>query len=728
MNTADSIAEIVRKRNDSVKPLLMVGERCANSLNILNKLQETIANFVSGRHCENDAIRICSRFLENIPKIKDQILYLQEKIMRCRKRFERKTINIGFGGKRGQGKSFLLQKFSGLSNDEVPSGSGKTVTAVRSEIFNDASRFAKITFYDESGFLREVITPYCTQLNIPTPGSIEEFSAMKLPESGTVNELQVSYINKLKPLRDNVREYASLLTGATITEKDFSRLRQYVAYNNRNGNDTFIYAAVKEALIHTPFPETNVAQLGMIDLPGLGELNPTVSMRHTSGFGEEVDMVMLIRRPVGPRVDWDNEDQKALETLNAAMSDGDVTDFVVIVQNEGDCDPDLSRIALKSIRETVSDKFKVLRTQAENCKALSAEVLEPVLAHLAQTLPISDGKVLDEIKTLSNGLWTELADYTKKIHDAVKRNNDSGYPEEEMQEKAEENRARLAALLEDSLHELERKIAEEYENERLVERIEAISAGLKEYVQCGLGAGSLEKWVSLNADRIAADKNISGVFTDNAHQLRVRIAEDFAMLNEVYSTIVDGLLDTVAEQLDKALPGFLCGKNGRSKLEYFKERLESSEKNFDNITEALESLLDLKIEHRTQFYPRAYDPIRSFMQYVRDPKDIFIETGGKSRDEMATTVFEQLSGVADRVILEIVDRLNEETMRMNDILFVALEYFDDKIIRSRSAQRHWERFIKAFYPEVYGTSQDAADSAAVNTIMAQMRELEQACN
>src|SRR5699024_9717578 len=51
-------------------------------------------------------------------------------------RFSRKTINIGVSGRARVGKSTLLQSISGLSDEQIPTGSGVPVTAVRSAIFH----------------------------------------------------------------------------------------------------------------------------------------------------------------------------------------------------------------------------------------------------------------------------------------------------------------------------------------------------------------------------------------------------------------------------------------------------------------------------------------------------------------------------------------------------------------------------------------------------------------
>lgn len=715
MSIATSIADIIRERNASARPLLQQEERCIATLKILDGLEESLSRFLQNPNREEQSRKTCTSLLENIPRIKSQLRGLQEKIGHCRRRFERKTINIGFGGKRGQGKSFLLQKLSGLTDNEVPSGAGKTVTAVRSEIFNDEDAFAEITFYDQQGFLREVIAPYCAQLNLPSPTNIQEFVALPLPDPASAGEIQVSYLKKLAALRDHASEFVPFLTGETITERDFPRLRKYVAYTDGEGNDSYTYAAVRQVLVHTPFPKTDVRQLGLIDLPGLGELNPTVEKRHTSGFGDEVDIVLLIRRPLGPRVDWDIEDQNVLESLKNAVKDGELSEIVVLVQNEGGCDTTLANIAEKSIRETVSSNFDVLRTKGETPETLTRDVLSPILDRLARTLPVADGRTLEAIATVAAKLWRDIETYAGRAFDLLKKSNDRGFPEEEMRIRAAETRDALAARLQDASKSLNARIETEYENEPLALRIEQIQAELKEFVRTGMGTGSSEAWIARNANRIATDRTGAAVYVDTGHQMRVKIAEDFATLNQVYCDILDGLLDLVADQLDVVLPGFLEGDTGREKLIFLRDRLLASDRSFDNIVEAVNFLLDLKIDHRSQIYPRAYEPIRAFMQDMSNP-DI-PAAPGKTREEQAAIIYDDLASKADRVIIEIVNHLFDETKRINDILFVALEYFDDKIIRSNIAKMHWERFIQVFHREIFGTSEDASESRALQEIM-----------
>lgn len=722
MDTAAKIDEIVNARNNNVEPLIKEEEKCRAVQTVLDQLKLDLSR-LAGKLDENEPLsREVTRLQADIPRLGQQINELREMINHCRRRFDRHTINIGFGGKRGQGKSFLLQKISGLSDNEVPSGSRKTVTAVRSEIFNNPEAYAEITFYSPTEFLNEVIRKYCEELKITPPTTLEEFAGLNLPDRNDVDVSQVAYLGRLASLQKHLPEYAPLLKSDAIIERDFNKLRKYVAYTDQNNNDIYTYAAVKRALIYTPFPETQVKKLGLVDLPGLGELNPTVETRHTSGFGDEVDVILLVRRPYGTRVDWGEEDQKAFNTLTGAVKDGSASDFVVIVQNEGGCDPSVAETALKCIREAVKEKFIVMRSTGDNSSVLSGEVLAPVLDHLARTLPEKDKRTLDEITGKARNVWGKLTNSVQKTLNNLKKSHDRGRPGEEKQQQGQESLANLARKLEDAAKLLDEKTRDQVENEELINEIEKIQQSLKNFLATGLGAGSIEEWIRINANKIAETKSPQAIYPYNANILRVQIAEEFTRLNHVYSDIIEDLLDIVAARLDEVLPNFLQGTTGREKLSRFRERLLNNEYSYDNIVEALDFLLNFKIEHRTQIYPRAYEPIREFMASVENPATI-PDISNKSREEQAAAVFDHISGLARRVIMDVGELLMQESLYINKILFVALQFFDDKIIRSINAEPHWVRFISTFYPEIYGTRDDASKSAAILAVMDRLSQL-----
>jgi hypothetical protein len=92
-------------------------------------------------------------------------------------RLSRDTINIGVSGRARVGKSTLLQAFSGLGDDQIPTGRGLPVTAVHSRIFHSTihSR-ATLSLHSFDSFRKDVLAPYHEALALPAaPSNIAAF-------------------------------------------------------------------------------------------------------------------------------------------------------------------------------------------------------------------------------------------------------------------------------------------------------------------------------------------------------------------------------------------------------------------------------------------------------------------------------------------------------------------------------------------------------------------------
>lgn len=723
MQIAKRISEIIQKRSESVKPLKQLNERLTNILKIVNILDESMTDFVREKEESEKGVITCNNCLRQFPIFKRKILELQHEANKQNKRFSRRTINIGFGGKKGTGKSFLLQKLSGLSSNEVPSAKGLPVTAVSSKIFNSITPKAIVSFYDESSFLNEIIAPFCQPLNISIPLNIDDFTKMEIPE---VDDLNIRYCERLRAFQQNFDDYKKYLTGDT-REIPLDNIRKFVAYTDSNEKEIYTYLAVKDAIIYTPFPESAVQQLGFIDLPGLGELNPTVEKRHTEGFSDDVDVVMLIRRPSSERVDWDQADHDALEILKFASPPESFPNFVVVVHNEGGCDEGMSEKSMKSMKASLPGYLQILRTRGQDTEELSRDVLEQILSHLALRLPDMDKLILDKIAHTSSTLCKDISDFSKDVHDALKASNDGGDKNEIYFLEAKKRRDEFSDGCQDALENIEFCVDKKSEDQKLVDKLDQIQESIDAYFENGLDRKtSKEDWLRRARSEIARRGNSSTVFNDTGQNIRVKIAEEFTALDDIYRLHVDGLLEKIAEQFDAVLPGCLPSKSPREKLVYLKERIDSDDHKMQTIQKAIDTVLNLKIEHRTQFYPRVYGPIREFLTYLKNNPTVS-NANELDRQQQAEAIYQTLKDLSDRTIMLIVDRLREETTRINDILYVSMEHFIDKMTRSEESEMEWLRLIKAFYNEISVTESNASASLAISDMMKQLKDLQNVC-
>lgn len=333
-----------------------------------------------------------------------------------------------------------------------------------------------------------------------------------------------------------------------------------MAYTDENDHESYTYLAVKDAVIYTPFPETSVQQLGLIDLPGLGELNPTVERRHTEGFADDVDLVMLIRRPSSERVDWDKADQDTLEVLKRAAPTENLANFVIAVHNEGGCDADMAEKSMQSMRVSLRD-YIILPTRGQTSEELYKDVLEEVLNHLARKLPEMDKQIVDKIAQTSQSLWKKISRYAQGVHDALKAANDGGYDDEIYNDQAKDTLGDFSNSCQIALDDLEFSIKKDADDQRLLDSLARIQDNIDAYFENGLERKTnKEDWIRSAVGRIARHGNSSPVFNETGQNIRVKIAEEFTALDHVYKLRVDELLAAVAREFDAVLPGF-CRTN-----------------------------------------------------------------------------------------------------------------------------------------------------------------------
>ncbi|MGH1551558.1 hypothetical protein ACRAWF_03275 [Streptomyces sp. L7] len=259
----------------------------------------------------------------SLPPAQASIAELHELLRAAASRFARDTVNIGVSGRARVGKSTLLQSISGLSDTQIPTGSGLPVTAVRSRIFHTRGpERAVLRFHGPESFLTEVVHPYHAQIGLPAaPASLEEFRGWRYPQpEDSADSEPVALLVRLRQMQQALWSYEADLTGGERL-LDLDELRPYVAYPTdkqvESGDDCpRPYLAVRDARIDCSFPHTDVASLGIVDLPGLGENEAQSEKHHVAGLRHEVDLVVLVKRPVEGMGYWGKEDAKALSLLD----------------------------------------------------------------------------------------------------------------------------------------------------------------------------------------------------------------------------------------------------------------------------------------------------------------------------------------------------------------------------------------------------------------------------
>ena len=161
----------IRERSSRAQSVI---ERIDGLLNFSNKIdEEVVAELIEKKSQLTSVLNDYERIVRELQDLEG--------------RFSRDTINIGVSGQARVGKSTTLQSFSGLSDDQIPTGNGLPVTAVRSEIYNAQENYALIEFRDEDSFISDYISPLVENVNNGSDqslsiSSIAQLRAISLPE------------------------------------------------------------------------------------------------------------------------------------------------------------------------------------------------------------------------------------------------------------------------------------------------------------------------------------------------------------------------------------------------------------------------------------------------------------------------------------------------------------------------------------------------------------------
>jgi hypothetical protein len=251
-----------------------------------------------------------------------------EALGKLKVRFWRDTLNIGVVGRARQGKSRLLQSLTGLTAAEIPDGNRQHCTGVRSTIHHNPSTetYGEVWFHSERSFLDEVISPYYEKLRLGVkPMTLEEFAQNPLPplpsdlpgyaEPGAMYEHLGRY-------HANLAQYRQLLVAPSPRRIAKNEIRQYVAQDTPDGQRVFFnYLGVREVKIVCNFPNSDVGEIALVDMPGLGDTGVGDEERLVRTLGQEVDAVVFVRMPKSSGDYWADVDVRLYDTARAALVD-----------------------------------------------------------------------------------------------------------------------------------------------------------------------------------------------------------------------------------------------------------------------------------------------------------------------------------------------------------------------------------------------------------------------
>ncbi|MEY3807492.1 MAG: hypothetical protein RI893_468 [Pseudomonadota bacterium] len=397
----NKIDEIINKR----QPLVMQIERVETQLTELNSyLQEIDCYRNLDEQLKNERLQAL-----NIDHLTQAISVIQHDMQQLKIRFTRNTLNLGVVGRARQGKSRLLRSITGLNQAEIPDGNSTHCTGVRSTIRHipNITPYAEAYFYSEDEFLQQIIKPYFTELVLgKAPTTLEQLASIKLPTLAKAGAEANAKFEHLKKYITHLDKYRNFLHEPSPKRIMREQIPEFVAQHNINDSSQpyFNYLAVKDVHIFCSFPNADVAQIAVIDMPGLGDTGIGDEDRLIATLGQDIDIVLFARMPKSTGDYWADVDIKLYDTAFKALPDIPLEKWSFQIINQ--LEDYSNKKQCEDLLRTMTDKhIHVVDTIITNCADTQDaydKVLMPILEYMSTHITI-----LDERFTLAKQIKLE---------------------------------------------------------------------------------------------------------------------------------------------------------------------------------------------------------------------------------------------------------------------------------------------------------------------------------
>lgn len=489
---------------------------------------------------------------------------------------------------------------------------------------------------------------------------------------------------------------------------------------------------MRDVRIECPFHhDDQVNSLGIIDLPGLGELAANAEEHHVIGLQNEVDFVLLVKRPVEGMAYWGKEDGAATNLLDKARGlIQNRRDFVSIVLNTGGAPESLASAlrgdVLRNVNDGVDGKhFQVLETDARDPQAVYGQVLNPVLQHLAERLPVMDQQIIDGTQAEYQAAAQHVGQMLANVEGAlslVKGALMDASAEELFDELVRKLHRGMARDLKATLGALKTKARDRNGDAAFEEAVEQAYQSACEWIDAGLGMASKEAWCVNAVDEFAVKGGSGGFVTDECNRIRVEISNRFAGIDAYFETALDELwIQLNHDILNKHLGNLLQGQEGKNALEIFSKLLEEGVEPCPSMQKAAQDLLTLRLDYRTQLHPRVRATLDDLDGEVADGDyDKKRARFAASDDEAgAQELFREISDLAHQTIYQTKKALFDEMQMPALVIHAAVEQFDDTLIRSGDSEREFRRLARSYRDDIWPGQ--FAEAEAANARVARVR-------
>ncbi|GAB4309910.1 MAG: hypothetical protein Kow0091_15850 [Geminocystis sp.] len=698
MNKSQKIQEIISLRQPLAQKLTTVEE----NLNHLQITWHKLEDYRNQLQFKTQDEKVLSKLQEiNFSDSKTKILELLEKLSKLSSRFQRETLNIGVVGRARQGKSRLLQSITGLVSGEIPDGDRQHCTGVRSTIHHNphVETYGEVWFYTERSFLHEIIYPYYTTLDLgKSPISIQDFANNPLPTlrlEGSENQAKYEH---LKRYHIHFSEYSHLLKSPSPRNIRQEEIRQYVAQDDENGERIYFnYLAVKEVKIVCQFPNKEVGQIAVVDMPGLGDTGIGDETRMIQTLAEDVDFVLFVKMPKPSGDYWADVDVKLYDIVNASLVDLPVKlwSFMVLNQTNKDSKYGDNSANCQDLIESMTEKHihvsDYIIANCANPEEVNEKILEKTLDYLSNNINQLDQKYVtvfyDELADLQSTIKGELQK-AKNIFSIVDK-SESNLEFNKLFKSFYKNLNRYLRRL---LKELKKE--RDSKNSYLEEQLKKVFKECQKYENF---IPSIEEIVDRKEE---SSETFVAIYPDYIDEIRTSLSKSFLDLDDGLKESIAKRKEQVVEVLanDCSLQG-LSSNQGNQFLLDIVNLINDSPENLFFLKKGFTILSEFELSYRGLIQYK----IRENLDELNADKNPYVPTEELSEEDKAKLLQGNLDTLYKKTLLnKCQEILDDEFLKVpNKAFFAIVEEFIDLVLNGTDSEEEWRTLLEIYKSQVW---------------------------
>lgn len=638
------------------------------------------------------------------PEVKEQLLkrdfspLLQkiqtevEKLNTLRSRFSRSTLNIGVVGLMGQGKSTLLKSLSGLTDKEIPALEGGACTAVRSTIENQpGDTVAEVTLHSEESFLKEVIWLYYDELGFADkPQSLDEFASKPFPESSPVGATQEKMYKHLREdYYQNLSKYRYLIKPGEPQKFQIKQeeVPDYVI-QKRDGQDrltTFKHLAVREVVIFCRFENPDVGKVSLVDVPGMGDSRLGDEKLMLKTLGQEVDVVLFIRRPDPMRYQWQPVDTQLYDTATQALNNLENRSFMILNYSQRTNNLKACQTLQKNI-----DTIKVVRCEIADCSQPkdANRVFDLVLDYLAVNINELDRRYARDCQSRLIELQEQIAQELTAVGPVLARYGKA----------SRQFRSLFNQLLQDVVNGLV-DLRNELKARKDDIDIDFQGAVEKALENCLKDTGiPPEQEISDRSRTLEFKESYAAIYRIYIVELRIHLSQHFLLLNQGLSQSVEKMKNSVAEVLiTQGRLGELIPSGG---TEFLQEMANLLAQKQNQLELGFRTLAEFEFSYSSSLLRFIRKHLSDNLQAdVHKPLGLIENIVNQEENQVlleptnAAQVRSNLEKLHQQVIEQCRQTLDNWLKAPSQVRYYMVEEFADRILYAKNIRGEWEDFL-----------------------------------